>query len=178
MKILSVAAGTWLFYIILYIWRKSLSVTSQECCNQYWTTPGGRTPQSSNCQAIYYPSQKLFQVRRTRHAGHWWRSRDELISNVLLWTPLPGRVKAGRLARTYSSVQIQDVALKTYPKRWTMEGDGERGPGRSVPMAWHDIYIYIYIYIYNRHYSLGLGNFQFLAYGIINAQSMIWSTIY
>ena len=29
---------------------------------------------------------KTIQVRRTRHAGHCWRSRDELISDVLLWT--------------------------------------------------------------------------------------------
>ena len=29
---------------------------------------------------------KTIQVRRTRHAGYCWRSRDELISNVLLWT--------------------------------------------------------------------------------------------
>ena len=30
---------------------------------------------------------KTIQVRRTRHAGHCWRSRGELISDVLLWTP-------------------------------------------------------------------------------------------
>ena len=29
---------------------------------------------------------KTIKIRRTRHAGHGWRSRDELISNVLLWT--------------------------------------------------------------------------------------------
>ena len=33
------------------------------------------------------PITKIIQVRRTRHAGHCWRSRDELISDVLLWTP-------------------------------------------------------------------------------------------
>ena len=44
---------------------------------------------------------KTIQVRRTRHAGHCWRSRDELISDVLLWTPTHGRAKAGRSARTY-----------------------------------------------------------------------------
>ena len=38
---------------------------------------------------------KTIQVRRTRHAGHCWRSRDELISDVLLWTPTYGRAKAG-----------------------------------------------------------------------------------
>ena len=47
------------------------------------------------------PITKTIQVRRTRHAGHCWRSRDELISDVLLWTPIYGRAKAGRPARTY-----------------------------------------------------------------------------
>ena len=46
------------------------------------------------------PITKTIQVRRTRHAGHCWRSRDELISDVLLWTPTYGRTKAGRPART------------------------------------------------------------------------------
>ena len=44
---------------------------------------------------------KTIQVRRTRHAGHCWRSKDELRSDVLLWTPSHGRAKAGRPARTY-----------------------------------------------------------------------------
>ena len=44
---------------------------------------------------------KTIQVRRTRHAGHCWRSRGELISDVLQWTPTYGRAKAGRPARTY-----------------------------------------------------------------------------
>ena len=44
---------------------------------------------------------KAIQVRWTRHAGHCWRSRDELISDVLLWTPTYGRAKAGWPARTY-----------------------------------------------------------------------------
>ena len=36
------------------------------------------------------PITKTIQVRRTRHAGHRWRSRDELISDVLQWTPTYG----------------------------------------------------------------------------------------
>ena len=47
------------------------------------------------------PITKTIQVRRTRHAGHRWRSKDELISDVLLWTPTYGKAKAGRPARTY-----------------------------------------------------------------------------
>ena len=48
------------------------------------------------------PITKTIQVRRTRHAGRWWRSRDEVISDVLLWTPSHGRAKAGRPGWTYT----------------------------------------------------------------------------
>ena len=47
------------------------------------------------------PFTKTIQVRRTRHTGHCWRSRDEFISDLLMWTPSYGRAKAGRPARTY-----------------------------------------------------------------------------
>ena len=55
------------------------------------------------------PITKTIQVRRTRHAGHCWRSRDELISDVLLWTPTYGRAKAGRPARTYIQQLCEDM---------------------------------------------------------------------
>ena len=55
------------------------------------------------------PITKTIQVRRTRHAGHCWRSRDELISDVLLWTPTYGRAKAGRPARTYIQRLCEDT---------------------------------------------------------------------
>ena len=49
------------------------------------------------------------QVRRTRHAGHCWRSRDELIRDVLLWIPTHGRAKAGRPAWTYIQQLCEDT---------------------------------------------------------------------
>ena len=52
---------------------------------------------------------KTMQVRRTRHAGHCWRSRDELISDVFLWTPTYGRAKARRPARTYIQQLCEDT---------------------------------------------------------------------
>ena len=55
------------------------------------------------------PITKTIQVRRTRHAGHCWRSRDELISDVLLWTPTHGRAKAGLPARTYIQQLCEDT---------------------------------------------------------------------
>ena len=41
------------------------------------------------------PITKTIQARRTRHAGHCWRSKDEIVSDVLLWTPAYGQSKAG-----------------------------------------------------------------------------------
>ena len=55
------------------------------------------------------PIMKTIQVRRTRHAGHCWRSRDKVISEVLLWTLTYGRAKAGRPARTYIQQLCEDT---------------------------------------------------------------------
>ena len=55
------------------------------------------------------PITKTIQVRRTRHAGHCWRSRDELIRDVLLWIPTHGCAKAGRPARTYIQQLCEDT---------------------------------------------------------------------
>ena len=54
------------------------------------------------------PITKTIQVRRTRHAGHCWKSKDELISGVLLWTSAYGQAKSGRPARTYIQLLCED----------------------------------------------------------------------
>ena len=84
------------------------------------------------------PITKTIQVRRTRHAGHSWRSKDELISDVVLWTPEYGQAKAGKPARTDIHVRIRDVTLKTCQKWWMIGRSGERGLGISVLAARHD----------------------------------------
>ena len=55
------------------------------------------------------PIKKTLQARRTRHARHCWRSRDELISDVLQWTPTYGRAKAGWPARIYVHQLCEDT---------------------------------------------------------------------
>ena len=55
------------------------------------------------------PITKTIQARRTRHAGHCWRSRDELISDVLLWTPTYGQAKAEQPARIYIQQLCEDT---------------------------------------------------------------------
>ena len=44
---------------------------------------------------------KTIQTRRARHFGHCWKSKDEHISDVLLWTLSHGRARLGRPARPY-----------------------------------------------------------------------------
>ena len=52
---------------------------------------------------------KTIQVWRTRRAWHCWRSKDELIRDILLWTSSHGRANVGWPARTY----IQQVCANT-----------------------------------------------------------------
>ena len=84
------------------------------------------------------PISKIIQIRRSRHAGHCWRSKVELISDVLLWAALHGRAKVGRPARNYLQQLIEQVAWKIYREWWTIgTGDG-RESGKSVLAARYD----------------------------------------
>ena len=64
------------------------------------------------------PFMKTIQVRWTRHAGHCWRNKDELISDVLLWTTAYGQAKAGRPAQAYIQQLCEDTGCcpKDLPK--------------------------------------------------------------
>ena len=86
------------------------------------------------------PITKTIQVRRTRHAGHCWRSKDEPSSDVLLWTPAYGQAKAGRPAQTYMQQLCEDTGCnpEDLQKRWMIGRSGERGSGISVLAARHD----------------------------------------
>ena len=94
------------------------------------------------------PIPKTIQVRRTRHAGHCWRSRDELIRDVLLWTPTHSRAKAGRPARTYIQQLCEDTGCcpKDLPRAMNdREEWRERVRDiRATSATWWYIYIYIY----------------------------------
>ena len=82
-------------------WRRSLTATRMLRAILY-----------KSWQQLYIhrpPITKTIKVRQTRHAGHCWRSRDKLISDVLLWTPSHGRAKAGRPARTCIQQLCEDT---------------------------------------------------------------------
>ena len=92
------------------------------------------------------PITKTIQVRLSRHVGHCWRSKGELISDILLWTPSHWRA---RQEDKQEPIYNSSVPIQTYKKPWTKEKGGGRGLGRSMLMLrYDDNYIYIYIYIY------------------------------
>ena len=110
------------------------------------------------------PITKSIQVRRARHAGHCWRSRDELIRDVLLWIPTHGRARAGRPARTYIQQLCEDTGCCPEDLPRAMNDREEwRERVRDIRAAstiwwWWWWYIYIYIYIYIKYWiSVALG---------------------
>ena len=58
------------------------------------------------------PITKTIKIRLTKHSGHCWKNRDELISYILVWTPSHGRAKAGRPARTYIQQLCADTGCR------------------------------------------------------------------
>ena len=111
------------------------------------------------------PITKTIQIRRSRHAGYCWRSRDELISEVLLWTPSYVRAKAGRSAWTYIQQLWEDTGcspgdlpelmivtkiteLISYADNHYIYIERETLSGLLTIYMWTNWNIYIYIYIY------------------------------
>ena len=52
---------------------------------------------------------RTIQVRRPRHAWPCWKSKNELINDILLWISSHGRAKRGRPARTYTQQLCADT---------------------------------------------------------------------
>ena len=83
---------------------------------------------------------KTIQARRTRHVGHCWKRRDELINYVLLWTPSHRWAKAGWPDRTYIQqlCAVTGCSLEDLPEAMD---DRERWRERVAgdPLWWRDM---------------------------------------
>ena len=86
------------------------------------------------------PITKTIQVRRTRRAGHCWRSRGELISDDSYGPPHMAEQKQDdQHEHSFSScVGMRDVVQKTCQRRWTIGKSGERGSEISMLPARYD----------------------------------------
>ena len=76
-------------------------------------------------------------------------TRDELISDVLLWTPSYGRAKAGRLARTYIQQLCEDTGCspEDLPETMKLKVRVKRDTDKPNTHTHTHTHIYIYIYI-------------------------------
>ena len=79
------------------------------------------------------PISKTIQLRWKRHVGHYWRSKEEFISDVFQWTPSLGRASVDRPTRTSLKQLCADT--KTCWKRWMIGINDKLESGKSV-QAW------------------------------------------
>ena len=89
------------------------------------------------------PITKTIKVRWNRQAGHCWRSKDELMSNILLRTPSYWRAKVGRLTIPYIQQLCVDTgcSIENLPKAMDRDGWPERVReirADGVTWWWHD----------------------------------------
>ena len=82
--------------------------------NKSW----GQHPTKQQLYGYLSHITKTIQVRRTRHAGQFWRSRDRVISGILQWTPSHWLAKTRRPARTYIQHLCADIgcSLENLPE--------------------------------------------------------------
>ena len=90
----------------------------QAILNKSWK----QLPTKEQLYGYLPPVTKTIKIRRTRHAGHCCRSRDELVSRVLLWTPSQGRANAKHPTRTHIQQLCADTGCS--PEDLPKEMDG------------------------------------------------------
>ena len=101
---------------------------------------------------------KTIPLRQARHVGHCWRGKEELISDVLLWTSSHGLASVGRAARNCLSQLCEDVGCSwedllgaMYDRDGWREREGERETERETVREIHTVFATWYTYIYKEN---------------------------
>ena len=107
----------------------------------------------------WLPISEIIQLRWARHAGHYWWSKDKLLTDVIQWTLTNGHASVGRLARTYlhQLCARSGCSLEDQPRG--MDGmDGWWKTGKSMLAArinhdadfyWnHQILVSLFVFFY------------------------------
>ena len=78
-------------------------------------------------QQLYLPPiSKTIQIRQTRYTWHYWRNKDELMRDVLLWNSSHGRACVGRPTRTYQQQLCTETGCSLEDLPGTMDNRDER----------------------------------------------------
>ena len=73
--------------------------------NIHWSTH----PSKERLYGNLNRKTSVINKRRTRYAGHCYRSKDEVVSNLILWTTKRGKAKVGRPGKTYTKQLTEDA---------------------------------------------------------------------
>ena len=100
--------------ILLYWWSTLTLTITKTIFNMSWK----QHPTKTQLYGHLPPITKTINIQRNRHAEHCWKSYDDFISDVLLWTPLHRRSKARQPTRTYIEQLFADTgcSLKYFPR--------------------------------------------------------------
>ena len=93
-------------------WRKSLKTNMQKMLRLLLNKSWRQHPKKQKLYDHLPFITEAIQIRQSRHAGYYLKSKDEFISDVLLWTRSYGRAKAARPARTYIQQLCADTGCK------------------------------------------------------------------
>ena len=79
------------------------------------------------------PISQIIQIRWARHTGHWWKSKDKLIKDILLGTPKHGHTSIGRQTKTFINQLCEDIGccLEDLP----IGMDDKKEPKESMLLA-------------------------------------------
>ena len=67
------------------------------------------------------PLTSIILIRRTRFAGHCYRSEEEIVKDVLLWTANHGTTNIGRPRKTYVKQICDDMGMTTEELKTAMK---------------------------------------------------------
>ena len=141
-----------------------------------WTNHESSILQNNSCMAIYSPtshkpSKKVEQDKLSTAEG----SKEELLSDLLLWTPNHGHINVGQQAKTSiyqlcvdTGCHLKELSSKVVNRGVWGERERERQGDSLLSVRFDEwyIYIYIYIYIYNKFNKIKLnpcfGGFVFI----------------
>ena len=102
-------------------------------------------------QKLYSRCLLISKTILTRHTGHRWVSKEKLISNVLLWTPIHKHTSVGWLAKTYIHLPSVDTGCRQEDRPEAINDVGK--DNQKTPYYRHDFLLMmimmLYIYIYN-----------------------------
>ena len=123
----------------------------RNCTRMLWAVLNKSCRQRRTKQQLYGhlpPILKTIQVRRTRHAGHCWKSKDELISDALKWNSSHGQTKIGRPDWTYQQQFCTDTGCSIEDVLGAMDDrDGWQERIREICASGLTWWSYICIYI-------------------------------